>query len=305
MRSIDVLNLSVRQMQMFIAVGKYSSITQAAEYLHTSKSAVSKNIRQMEHELDLILFIRANNRLRLTPAGKTMWEEFSSISSQIENALIKAQSSQVAQTRPVIVGIPSYSEHVNHITPTLEALRMATPAFDYYIECYDFEELTRQLLNHEVDVLFTGLFEESTLKGLNFKYRVIERFPLAATMTAGNPLASKEMLSMDDVRSERIVAISPVSLPSYMRNMVLPLFESSPSQPKISYYASTTESSLANLHDDDELVIVDEFISQGPLENQATRTIKGSESGIVMAWLPESDVAMSRTIGMLLQRFGG
>ncbi len=58
MRQIDVMNINMHQIQMFLAVARLGNITNAAQYLNVSQSTLSKNIQKLEQELDLVLFIR-------------------------------------------------------------------------------------------------------------------------------------------------------------------------------------------------------------------------------------------------------
>ncbi len=61
--------MDLTQLEMFNAVASTGSITQAAQKVHRVPSNLTTRIRQLEADLGVELFIRENQRLRLSPAG--------------------------------------------------------------------------------------------------------------------------------------------------------------------------------------------------------------------------------------------
>ena len=60
----------LRQMQYFAAVVETNSFTEAAERCYISQSAMSQQIRSLEHELGVKLLERRNRSFTLTVAGE-------------------------------------------------------------------------------------------------------------------------------------------------------------------------------------------------------------------------------------------
>lgn len=63
------MNVTLRQLRAFIAVGEAQNFTRAGERLELSQSSVSTLIRELEENLGLRLFDRHTRMLRLTQAG--------------------------------------------------------------------------------------------------------------------------------------------------------------------------------------------------------------------------------------------
>lgn len=61
--------MDLTQLEMFNAVAETGSITQAAAKVHRVPSNLTTRIRQLEADLGVDLFIRENQRLRLSPSG--------------------------------------------------------------------------------------------------------------------------------------------------------------------------------------------------------------------------------------------
>ena len=77
---------SMMALQCFDAVARHMSVTRAAEELHMTQSAVSKQISQLEVLLRNPLFTRVRRRLQLTPAGSIYQAEVRDILNQVDMA---------------------------------------------------------------------------------------------------------------------------------------------------------------------------------------------------------------------------
>lgn len=70
------------KIKTFYTVAQYMSYTQAAEALYISQPAVSQQIKTLETDLNLRLFTYENRKLKLTPAGNTLFTFTKSLNSQ-------------------------------------------------------------------------------------------------------------------------------------------------------------------------------------------------------------------------------
>ncbi|MFU2368377.1 MAG: LysR family transcriptional regulator, partial [Enterobacteriaceae bacterium] len=119
--------MDLTQLEMFNAVAEAGSITQAAAKVHRVPSNLTTRLRQLETELGVDLFIRENQRLRLSPAG----HNFLRYSQQIL-ALVDEARSVVAGDEPqglfslgslestAAVRIPATLAEFNHRYPKIQ-----------------------------------------------------------------------------------------------------------------------------------------------------------------------------------------
>lgn len=63
---------SINALVAFEAAGRHCNFSRAAEELHVSQAAVSRQIRHLEEQLDTTLFERLHRSVRLTPAGERL-----------------------------------------------------------------------------------------------------------------------------------------------------------------------------------------------------------------------------------------
>ena len=73
--------MELRTLQYFVTVAEELNITRAAEKLHMSQPPLSAQIKNLESELDTVLFIRGKRRLKLTESGQLLYRRAKDILS--------------------------------------------------------------------------------------------------------------------------------------------------------------------------------------------------------------------------------
>lgn len=62
----------IRSLRSFLALHRYGTIVAAAEKVHLSQAAISVQLKNMEDELGVALFVRTRRSLEFTAAGHQM-----------------------------------------------------------------------------------------------------------------------------------------------------------------------------------------------------------------------------------------
>lgn len=83
---------STTALQCFETAARHLSFTNAAQEMHMTQSAISKQVAQLEEMLNIALFYRTPQRISLTPAGKTYYLEVLDILKHIEVATTSLMS---------------------------------------------------------------------------------------------------------------------------------------------------------------------------------------------------------------------
>ncbi len=149
------------RLSVFRAVARHLSFSRAAEALHLSQPAVSKHIRQLEAELGVQLFHRQGNRVELTDAGRIVADyaqRVSVLTEEVRRVLGELEGLQRgylrvgASTTPGLYLLPQVLARFQDKYPGIEAtLTIANSA-----------DITRRVLNGEVDLGFVGVPTEVT-----------------------------------------------------------------------------------------------------------------------------------------------
>lgn len=119
--------MDLTQLEMFNAVAREGSITQAARRVHRVPSNLTTRIRQLEEDLGVELFIRENQRLRLSPAGHSFLRYSEQILALVDEARMVVAGDEPQGLFSVgslestaAVRIPSTLARYNHRYPKIQ-----------------------------------------------------------------------------------------------------------------------------------------------------------------------------------------
>ena len=107
-------------LRAFEAAGRHLSFKRAAAELHVTQAAVSHQVRALEAQLDVTLFVRLHRALRLTPAGARYLPALSEAFDRLHDASA-ALRARPARQRLVLSTVPSFG--ANWLVPRLGGFR--------------------------------------------------------------------------------------------------------------------------------------------------------------------------------------
>ena len=81
------INISVRDIEAFLALAQTQHFTRAAERCHLSQSAFSQKIARIEQAAGVALFGRSTRNVTLTPEGEVFAEEVRRIQQDLQHAV--------------------------------------------------------------------------------------------------------------------------------------------------------------------------------------------------------------------------
>lgn len=79
--------ITIEQVKYFLALNKYKSFSLASEELCISQSSLSKQIKALENELNILLFNRTTRSISLTKAGKGFLIHCNKLIKDYDNAI--------------------------------------------------------------------------------------------------------------------------------------------------------------------------------------------------------------------------
>src|SRR4029078_11985711 len=107
------IDLNLRQLQTFVPVAQLASFTRAAQMLHLSQPALTKQVRQLEETLGVRLFDRNTRTVELTRIGKELAPVVSQLLQEIEAVVVNTKA-LAAQSRGAIriAALPSIASTI-------------------------------------------------------------------------------------------------------------------------------------------------------------------------------------------------
>ena len=140
---------STTALQCFETAARHLSFTNAAQEMHMTQSAISKQVAQLEEMLNLSLFYRTPHRISLTPAGKSYYLEVLEILKHIEVATTNLMSHSSNTELLKIVSHPTFC--ARWLIPALSGFSQEYPLINL-----DIKELAGPFFSEDqnVDIAF-------------------------------------------------------------------------------------------------------------------------------------------------------
>lgn len=200
-------NMELKQLKYFVEVAKREHLSEAALELNIAQSAISRQISQLEEELNTKLFRRDGRNIYLTDAGQRFMTQATKIIEQAEQTLEMFRHEQEAEAKRIKIGyVESYvAQLLTLLIQKFEKDHAATllPMMQ------ENETLLKSILNRDLDVAFTDLtsqlkkhneIEIIPLFEDNYQLYVPKQDPLTATVNPPlNQLNAQPLFLMSDL----------------------------------------------------------------------------------------------------------
>ncbi len=147
--------MTQHQLRTFLAVVDAGSVSDAADLLVVSQSAVSSSLAGLQRELGVRLLERHGRGVRLTAQGVIYADYAQRILGLIDEALISVRDADRPQRGHVRLGaVPTAAEHV--IPSYLTTFRRRYPEAQVSLDVRSRDDMFRRLVSHEVDLVVAG-----------------------------------------------------------------------------------------------------------------------------------------------------
>lgn len=141
--------------RIFKEVAEAGNISQAAQNLYISQSAVSQSIKQLEHELDTRLFSRNSRGVTLTIEGRLLYKYANSALSLLETGEGKLTQARQLQVGRLVVGA-SDTVTSQFLLPYLKEFHRRYPGVHIQIVSGRSYKVLGLLHSGKVDVAFSS-----------------------------------------------------------------------------------------------------------------------------------------------------
>src|ERR1700712_36327 len=143
--------MDFRQLRYFVAVYEEGHVGRAAERLSLSQPALSQQVRQLEHSLDVSLFERSSKRLLPTLAAHTLYNHAVPLLDGMQRARDALRNFKGQSQRTLAIGVMQ-TVHSSLVPQMLEHVRKAQPHLVVQIYELSAMEIERRLLNGSLDI---------------------------------------------------------------------------------------------------------------------------------------------------------
>ena len=193
--------MELKNINTFIKITELNSFTKAANELGYSQAAVTAQIKQLEKELETVLFDRLGRSIALTEAGRKLLPHAYDMQKAAEAAMLSIRE------KPEITGElrigASSSTSMGKIPGMIKAFKEGYPKVTISVRSSDYiDDLLNKLKQGEVDFLL--LLDEP---GHYSDFKIIQetKEQVGFVTYAGNPLLKKKKIPLSKIAESQLI----------------------------------------------------------------------------------------------------
>lgn len=201
--------MQLEQLRYANEIAKCGSITQAAKNLFVSQPSLTIAIQKLESDLGFALFTRSTKGIQITPKGEEALETIQQILNLTEVLVNMSPNREESPTKITLPVFPTlfdlldesiYSQiHSQHPNLTYEIIEQTANTI--------LQEIRNGALSFAISGCPSTVFDTITVskKATNIKNlstKILYEEPLLLLMSINNPLSNKDLLHIEDLRTE-------------------------------------------------------------------------------------------------------
>ncbi|QES88708.1 LysR substrate-binding domain-containing protein [Rhizosphaericola mali] len=195
--------MEIRQLKYFVTSAELLNFTEAADRCFVTQGTLSQQIKQLENELDILLFDRIGKRVRLTAAGKLFLPYARQTILQSESAKLILSDFKELKTGTICVGV-SYAL-TSYLTKGIAKFSRSYPQIHIEIILETSEVLLKLLDSGKVDFIlsYSDIVDER-----QFEYNLLFQSSLSFVTNRNHSLSQKKQVIFSQLKNE------PLALPT-------------------------------------------------------------------------------------------
>ncbi len=195
------MHIEFRHLRTIKAIYEEGGLARAAERLYITQSALSHQVKGLEEQAGVELFVRRSKPLKLSPAGIKLLELAEDILPKVEALEDEFRGIEDGVSGRLHIALECHA-CFDWLIPVLDKFRQAWPEIDVDIKLkLNFDSL-ESLDREEVDLVVTS----DSQKRFGIDFQPIFDYSPTCLMSSRNPLAQKEFLVAEDFKDQTLIA---------------------------------------------------------------------------------------------------
>ena len=202
--------MNTQQLLCFVCVADHLNFTKAAEELYLSTPTVTHHIKNLENELNTLLFIRTSKMVKLTEAGQLFYTDAKDILGRIDIAEKKIQKIAQKDISFFQIGCTSYEE-TSFFQPVLKEMRRQYPQVYPKLMIQNYFALKNLFQSRQLDLMFVT---SEMIHGVSdCIFHKLHRSRTFVLLSKDSPLKRKKFLTFEDLKEECLITLHPKLIP--------------------------------------------------------------------------------------------
>lgn len=231
--------MEIRHLRYFVTVARERNFTRAAEKLHIAQPPLSRQIQQLEEEIGMVLFDRDSRPLRLTEAGRLLFEHAAQVLERFDDLRTMMRRFREAERPRFVIGFVASTIYAA-LPNLIRRFRAKMPELDVsLVEMVSLEQIAA-LKEGRIDVGFGRIrFDDPAVRR-----DVLREERLVVALPLSHPLLEREgSLSFTELAGEPLILYPRVPRPSYA-DQVISIFRDRGLEPKIAHEARELQTAI-------------------------------------------------------------
>lgn len=199
--------MNLKQLQHFVTLAESGNVHQGSARLNISQPALSKSIRALEEELDVVLFERLSRGVRLTPVGQWLMSRSFSLLSDFQQ--LRTEIDLIRRQANGSVRIAAGTVLCSAFIPScLARMREVAASVQVVVESGYWHDHKHLLLNGEIDFLVADSRELEDI--IDFDIMPLPAEPICVYVRAGHPLSKRRRLAPADLHEYAFAGLTRI-----------------------------------------------------------------------------------------------
>src|SRR6266478_233273 len=207
----------VEKLRLFLVILEEGSLRRAAERLHISQSAITRQIQLLEHDLGGRVLERTSSGVRPTGGGHTLAEKARTLLADYDSVMAEVRRLVRGESDRLRIGYVA-SAVQEYLGPALAVLRRTYPKAKIKMLDQTPGEMIIALRQGEIDLALTG--HGVDLLSRDFYTHKLASVPSLVALPLDHRLASQKQISISELKNESFVRGADSVVPGYNQKVV-------------------------------------------------------------------------------------
>lgn len=193
------MNISFRQLRLFLALAETGSVSAAAKVMHVTQPTASMQLREVTQAVGLPLYELVSRRVHLTEAGQALARTARAIAGEwdaFEQRVSGAKGLTSGRLKVAVVSTAKY-----FVPRLLGSFCKLHPHIDISLEVLNRDHVITRLRANQDDLYVMSMPPSD----LPLEDHILMPNPLVLIAPAGHPLAAKKRIKIDRLQAERFI----------------------------------------------------------------------------------------------------
>jgi DNA-binding transcriptional LysR family regulator len=283
--------MELRHLRYFTAVVECKGYREASRRLHIAQPSISEAVSDLEDELGLKLFSRAQRNARVTPEGEIFYADAIRILQQAETAILTAKRAAQGKVGRLSIGFIG-SATLSFLPDLIRRYKLQYPNVKLALHDLYPVEMDKACDRGEIDIAITRPLSPERSK--NRESRVLLRDPLVAVLPRSRKLKTKT-IRLADLANERFILFHRQGAPGVF-DTIVGACRSQGFSPRVENEPNSMQTILSLVEAEEGVAIVPASISNLRSNGvQFVRLIPDLYLDLIVAWRPSEPSIVLRT----------